>query len=155
MRPPDPISSAGFNEREPMARDPRYDVLFEPVKIGPVTTRNRFYQVPHCNGMGFRDATALATMRAIKAEGGWGVVCTEQVEIHPTGDIAPFIELRNWDEQDVPMLARVADAVHAHGALAGLQLAHNGMNSSNLYSREIPFGPADLPVFSLFNDPVQ
>jgi dimethylamine/trimethylamine dehydrogenase len=136
-------------------RDPRYDVLFEPVRIGPVTAKNRFYQVPHCNGMGYRDATALATMRAVKAEGGWAVVCTEQVEIHPSGDIAPFIELRNWDESDVAMLARIADATHAHGALAGLQLAHNGMNAPNLYSREIPMGPADLPVFSIFNDPVQ
>ena len=36
-------------------RDPRYDVLFEPVKIGPVTAKNRFYQVPHCNGGGYRD----------------------------------------------------------------------------------------------------
>ncbi len=138
-----------------MARDPRYDILFEPVKIGPVTTRNRFYQVPHCNGMGYRDPTALATMRAIKAEGGWGVVCTEQVEIHPTGDISPFIELRNWSDQDVPALARMADAIHSHDALAGLQLAHNGMNAPNLYSREIPFGPADLPVFSIYDDPVQ
>ena len=77
-----------------MTRDPRYDILFEPVKIGPVTTKNRFFQVPHCNGMGYRDPTAQAAMRAIKAEGGWGVVCTEQVEIHPTGDIGPFIELR-------------------------------------------------------------
>ncbi|CCB67171.1 MULTISPECIES: FAD-dependent oxidoreductase [unclassified Hyphomicrobium] len=136
-------------------RDPRYDILFEPVKIGPVTTKNRFYQVPHCNGMGYRDPTALATMRAIKAEGGWGVVCTEQVEIHPTGDIAPFIELRNWDDQDVPMLSRIADAIHSGDALAGLQLAHNGMNSPNQYSREIPFGPVDLPVFSIYNDPVQ
>ena len=25
-------------------RDPRYDILFEPVQIGPVTARNRFYQ---------------------------------------------------------------------------------------------------------------
>jgi dimethylamine/trimethylamine dehydrogenase len=138
-----------------MGRDPRYDILFEPVRIGPVTTKNRFYQVPHCNGMGYRDATALATMRAIKAEGGWGVVCTEQVEIHPTGDIAPFIELRNWDDQDVPILTRIAEAIHAKGALAGIQLAHNGMNAPNLYSREIPLGPADLPVFSIFNDPVQ
>ena len=138
-----------------MTRNPRYDVLFEPVRIGPVTTRNRFYQVPHCNGMGYRDPTALAAMRAVKAEGGWGVVCTEQVEIHPTGDIAPFIELRNWSDQDIPALARMADAVHAHGSLAGLQLAHNGMNSPNLYSREIPFGPADLPVLSIFDDPVQ
>ena len=29
-----------------MTRDPRYDVLFEPVSIGPVTAPNRFYQVP-------------------------------------------------------------------------------------------------------------
>ena len=33
-------------------RDPRYDILFEPLKIGPVTAPNRFYQVPHCTGMG-------------------------------------------------------------------------------------------------------
>ena len=34
------------------ARDPRYDVLFEPVQLGPVRAKNRFVQVPHCNGMG-------------------------------------------------------------------------------------------------------
>ncbi len=138
-----------------MARDPRYDVLFEPVKIGPVTAKNRFYQVPHCNGMGYRDATALAAMRAVKAEGGWAVVCSEQAEIHPSAEIAPFIELRIWDDQDIPMLARIADAVHAHDALAGLQLCHNGMNAPNAYSREIPLGPADLPVATFANDPVQ
>ena len=85
-----------------MPRDPRYDILFEPVRIGPVTAKNRFYQVPHCNGMGYRDATSLAMMRAVKAEGGWAVVCTEQTEIHPSADISPFIELRIWDDQDMP-----------------------------------------------------
>ncbi len=34
-------------------RDPRYDILFEPLRIGPVTAKNRFYQVPHCTGMGW------------------------------------------------------------------------------------------------------
>jgi dimethylamine/trimethylamine dehydrogenase len=52
-----------------------YDVLFEPVAIGPVVARNRFFQVPHCNGMGYRDPSAEAAMRAVKAEGGWAVVC--------------------------------------------------------------------------------
>jgi dimethylamine/trimethylamine dehydrogenase len=155
MRPPDPISGAGFNEREPMARDPRYDVLFEPVKIGPLTTKNRFYQVPHCNGMGYRDVTALATMRGIKAEGGWGVVCTEQVEIHPTSEITPFIELRLWDDRDIPGLARTSEAIHRHGALAGIELAYNGMNGSNFYTREVPMGPAHLPIATFFNDPLQ
>ena len=123
-----------------------YDILFEPVKIGPHTTKNRFYQVPHCNGMGYRDPSAQAAMRRIKAEGGWGVVCTEQVEIHASSDITPFIELRVWDERDLPVLARIADAIHEGGALAGIELAHNGMNAPNLYSREIPLGPSHLPV---------
>ena len=45
-----------------MSRDPRYDILFEPVKIGPVTARNRFYQVPHCTGMGWQRPRTLAAM---------------------------------------------------------------------------------------------
>lgn len=138
-----------------MTRDPRFDILFEPVRIGPVTARNRFYQVPHCNGMGYRDPTALATMRGIKAEGGWAVVCTEQVEIHHTSEITPFIELRLWDDRDIPALRRMADAVHAHGALAGIELCYNGMNGSNLYTREVPMGPAHLPVATFTYDPVQ
>src|SRR5256885_5106664 len=89
-----------------MTRDPRYDILFEPIRIGPVTARNRFYQVPHCNGMGYRDVSALAAMRAMKAEGGWAVVCTEMVEIHHASDVAPYVELRNWDDRDIPALAR-------------------------------------------------
>jgi dimethylamine/trimethylamine dehydrogenase len=136
-------------------RDPRYDILFEPVRIGPVTAKNRFYQVPQCNGMGYRDPTAHATMRGIKAEGGWGVVCTEQAEIHHTSEITPFIEQRIWDDQDVPALQRTVQAIHAHGALAGIELAYNGMNGSNLYTREVPMGPAHLPVATFSNDPYQ
>jgi dimethylamine/trimethylamine dehydrogenase len=138
-----------------VSRDPRYDVLFEPVRIGPVTAKNRFYQVPHCNGMGYRDVTALATMRGIKAEGGWAVVCTEQVEIHASSEITPFIELRLWDDCDIPGLARMTEAIHRHGALAGIELAYNGMNGPNLYSREVPMGPAHLPIATFTADPVQ
>ncbi|MDE1882910.1 MAG: FAD-dependent oxidoreductase [Rhodospirillales bacterium] len=138
-----------------MARHPSHDILFEPVKIGPVTARNRFYQVPHCNGMGYRDPSALAEMRGIKAEGGWAVVCTEQVEMHYSSDITPFIELRLWDDRDIPSLAKMADKIHAHGSLAGIELAYNGMNGSNLYSREVPMGPASLPVATFTYDPVQ
>ena len=138
-----------------MPRDSRYDILFEPVQIGPVTARNRFYQVPHCNGMGYRDPTALAEMRGIKAEGGWAVVCTEQVEFHYSSDITPFIELRLWDDRDIPLLARMADRIHEHGSLAGLELAYNGLNGPNFYSRETPMAPTGLPVATFTYDPVQ
>lgn len=138
-----------------MSRDPLHDILFEPVKIGPVTARNRFYQVPHCNGMGYRDPSALAEMRGVKAEGGWAVVCTEQVELHYSSDITPFIELRLWDDRDIPSLARMADKIHEHGALAGIELAYNGLNGPNLYSREVPMAPAPLPIATFTCDPVQ
>ncbi|MCE2521609.1 MAG: FAD-dependent oxidoreductase [Rhodobacteraceae bacterium] len=133
----------------------RYAILFEPVRIGPVTAKNRFYQVPHCNGMGYRDPSAVAQMRGVKAEGGWAVVCTEQVEIHPTSDINPFIELRLWDDRDIPMLAKMADRIHEHNALAGIELAYNGLNGPNLYGREVPMAPTALPVASFTYDPVQ
>jgi dimethylamine/trimethylamine dehydrogenase len=132
-----------------------YDILFEPVAIGPLVAKNRFFQVPHCNGMGYRDPSAEAAMRKVKAEGGWAVVSTEQVEIHPTSDITPFIELRIWDDKDLPALARIADAIHEGGALAGIELCHNGLNAPNLYSRETPLAPHHLPVTSYGHDPVQ
>jgi dimethylamine/trimethylamine dehydrogenase len=135
-------------------RDPRYDVLFEPVRIGPLTAKNRFYQVPHCNGGGYRDPSAAAEMRGIKAEGGWGVIFTEQTEMHHTSEITPFIELRLWDDDDLPMLARMSDRMKTHGALAGIQLAYSGINGPNLYTREVPLAPTALPIRTFTADPV-
>lgn len=134
-------------------RDPRYDILFEPVRIGPLTTRNRFWQVPHCSGMGYRYPNAEARMRGIKAEGGWGVISTQEVEIHPTSDIAPANEGRLWSAQDIPALSRVTGAIHEHGSLAAIQLVHNGHHVPNRYSRMIPLAPS--PAVYDGNDPIQ
>jgi len=136
-----------------MARDPRYDILFEPVKIGPVIAKNRFYQVPHCNGMGHRNPSSMAAMRGIKAEGGWAVVCTEECEIHPSTDVSPHAEERLWDDADIPHLARMTDAVHSHGGLAGIELVHQGHETTNRYSREVPMGVSNL--IGADYDPVQ
>ncbi|MGI9372588.1 MAG: FAD-dependent oxidoreductase [Hyphomicrobiales bacterium] len=128
--------------------------MFEPVAIGPLTAKNRFYQVPHCNGGGYRDPSAAAEMRKIKAEGGWGVVFTEQCEMHHTSEITPYIELRLWDDADIPMIAKMARNIKEHGALAGIQLAYSGINGPNLYTREVPLAPTALPIRTFTNDPV-
>ena len=78
--------------------DDRFEILFQSVQIGPVIPPNRFYQAPHCNGFGYHMPRALAAMRSTKAEGGWGVVCTEEVEIHPSCDLSPYIEGRLWSD---------------------------------------------------------
>ena len=79
-------------------------------------------------------------MSAMKAEGGWGVVCTEEVEIHHSTDLSPFVEGRLWEDADIPALALLADSIHKHGSLAGIELAYNSFEASNLYSRTPAFG---------------
>ena len=136
-----------------MSRDPRYDILFEPLQIGPVKAKNRFFQVPHCNGMGWTQPQALAMLRGVKAEGGWAVVSTEEVEIHPTSDCEPFHEGRLWSDADIPALAAMADAVHEHDALSAIELVHHGASCANWGTREVPIAPSHRPI--IYYGPVQ
>ena len=130
-----------------MTRDSRYDILFEPVKIGPVTSRNRFYQVPHCCGMGTQYTETQAAMRGAKAEGGWGVVCTEECMFHMTSETGSYPDPVLFEDRDIAAMAMIAEAVKKHGSLAGVELAHHGMSADNLYSRMAPLGPSSRPQF--------
>jgi dimethylamine/trimethylamine dehydrogenase len=127
-----------------MGRNPRFDILFEPVRIGPVTARNRFYAVPHASGMTNRMPRMRAGFRGMKAEGGWGVVCTGYVSIHPSTDDSPLPYATLWDENDIRSHALMTDAVHAHGALAGIELWHGGGSVSNKTSRLPPLSPSGV-----------
>lgn len=133
-----------------------YDILFETVRIGPVVAPNRFYQVPHCNGFGHRMPQGMAAMRGMKAEGGWGVVCTEEVEIHHSSDLSPYFEGRLWDDGDIRALALMTEAVHKDGALAGIELSYNGYDAPNLYSRVPSLAPRSMGTIGGSGyDPVQ
>ena len=127
-----------------MARDPKYDVLFEPIDIGPKTLKNRFYQVPHCNGAGSRLPGSQAAFRGMKAEGGWAAVCTEACGINPEADFEPFTLASLWDEEDVANLRHMCDAAHKWDALAGVELWHSGAISSAMDSRAVPRGPTQF-----------
>ena len=127
-----------------MARHSRFDVLFEPVRIGPVTAPNRFYAVPHASGMTNTMPRMRAGFRETKAEGGWGVVCTGYVSVHPTSDDSPLPYATLWDDNDVRSHALMTDAVHAHGSLAGIELWHGGGSVSNKTSRFPPLSPSGL-----------
>ncbi len=72
-----------------MARDPKYDILFEPIQIGPKTLKNRFWQTSHCTGYGSERPGAQAGFRGMKAEGGWGAINTEACSIHQEADDYP------------------------------------------------------------------
>lgn len=128
----------------------RYDILFEPVKIGPKTARNRFFATAHSLGMGYSQPHATAALRAMKAEGGWAVVCTGVVEIDETTDMMGHQNDRLWDSDDVACHKIATDAIHSHGALAAIELAHLGLGARNLYSRVPTLGPGSLKCTSVY-----
>jgi len=109
-----------------MPRDPRHDILFEPLQIGPKTLPNRFWQVPQCTGSTAETPLQNALHRSVKAEGGWGAVFTELISVHPEADAAPLRQPTLWDEGDVRQLSLLAAAVHEHGSLAGIELGYSG-----------------------------
>lgn len=136
-----------------MPRNPHYDILFQPVRIGPVTAPNRFYQVPHASGMTNAAPRTRAAFRATKAEGGWGVVCTGACSIHPSSDDTPLPTTRLWDEADIRSHALMTEAVHRHGALAGVELWHGGGSVMNRASRTAPISPSGttwMPPYANF-----
>lgn len=121
-----------------ITRDARYDVLFEPVRIGPVTAPNRFYQVPHASGMTNALPRVRAAFRGTKAEGGWGVICTGVCSIDASSDDTPLPFATLWDRNDIRAHAMMTEAVHRHGALAGVELWHGGAAAMNRASRLPP-----------------
>ncbi len=128
-----------------MKRESRYDVLFEPVKIGPVTAPNRFYQVPHASGMTNALPRVRAGFREAKAEGGWGVICTGACSTDPSSDDSPLPFATMWDVNDIRAHAIMTEAVHRHGSLAGVELWHGGAAVMNRTSRIPPLSPSGIP----------
>jgi dimethylamine/trimethylamine dehydrogenase len=124
----------------------RYSCLFEPVRIGPVTAPNRFYATPHTDGMSRAYARGQAKFREVKAEGGWGVVATQEVVFDPKSDCTPDPDMVLYDDTDVITHRRIADSIHAHGALAATELVHLGLFASCRWSRETPIGPSHRPM---------
>jgi len=118
-----------------VSRNSRYDILFEPVRIGPVTAANRFYCTPHALGTGQQMPHTRAAMREVRAEGGWGVVNTGYCSIHPSSDDAPLPYCRLWNDEDIKVHELMVDAVHRHGALAGVELWHGGSGTGNRLTR--------------------
>jgi dimethylamine/trimethylamine dehydrogenase len=127
-----------------MPRDPRHDILFEPVEIGPKTLRNRFYQVPHCTGFGIGKPYSQAHHRAMKAEGGWAAVCTEYAAVSLDSDEAPYAHIRVWDEGDRAHIGLMAEQAHVAGALAGIELFHSGAHGHNADSHLPTLAPSQI-----------
>jgi 2,4-dienoyl-CoA reductase-like NADH-dependent reductase (Old Yellow Enzyme family) len=119
--------------------------LFTPVRIGPVTVKNRVWVSPMCQySVTARDGRAepwhLAHYGALAA-GGAGLVTVEATGVLPNGRITPW-DLGLWDDSQVEPLAAVAEFIKRQGAVAAIQLGHGGRKAS---TQQMWLGSAHVP----------
>ncbi len=105
--------------------------LLDPLSIRSVTFPNRIFVSPMCEYSsedGFANDWHLVHLGS-RAVGGAGLVFTEATAVTPGGRISPQ-DLGIWKDEHVEMLARIVRFIHAHGSVAGIQLAHAGRKAS-------------------------
>jgi 2,4-dienoyl-CoA reductase-like NADH-dependent reductase (Old Yellow Enzyme family) len=105
--------------------------LFTPLALRSVTLRNRIGVSPMCQYSAEDGRVGdwhLAHLGA-RAVGGAGLVIAEATAVSPEGRITPGCA-GLWSDAQIEPWARVARFVEAHGAVAGIQLAHAGRKAS-------------------------
>ncbi len=106
-------------------------LLFTPMTLRGVEVRNRLWVSP----MGINSATDGVpndwhhVHLAGFATGGAGLVFTEATAILPEGRIAPR-DAGLWTDQQRDAWTPIVDAIHARGAVAGVQLNYSGRKGS-------------------------
>ncbi|WP_170763825.1 FAD-dependent oxidoreductase [Ruegeria lacuscaerulensis] len=126
--------------------DGQYDILFEPLRIGPVTAPNRFVMMPYATGHSHLMPNGAIGIREMRAEGGWGIIGMQLSEIDPTSDLSGLPYERLWDDGDVKVHAKSVERIHSHGALASIELAHTGIRSRGIENGYPVMGPSSLPT---------
>lgn len=106
-------------------------VLLSPFTMRELTLRNRIGVSPMCQYSsidGFANDWHMVHLGGL-ATGGSSLVIAEATAVVPEGRISPW-DLGIWSDAHVPMLRHITDFIHAHGAIAGIQLAHAGRKAS-------------------------
>jgi 2,4-dienoyl-CoA reductase-like NADH-dependent reductase (Old Yellow Enzyme family) len=130
-----------------------YPRLFEPLRIGPVASRNRIAfgahftmfaeGSPEFGEPGYYGAR-IGRYLAERARGGAGVVIMGQTQVHPTTAYQMNNNAVAWREESIPHFEAVSRAVREHGALPFVQLAHNGGVNDGRYSKLPVLAPSHV-----------
>jgi 2,4-dienoyl-CoA reductase-like NADH-dependent reductase (Old Yellow Enzyme family) len=105
--------------------------LFTPLKVRAITLRNRIAVSPMCQYSaedGFAGDWHLVHLGS-RAVGGASLVLMEATAVEPRGRISPA-DTGIWKDEHIDPLSRIARFLRAHGAAAGIQLAHAGRKAS-------------------------
>ena len=142
--------------RMPDAARTPFPRLFEAIRIGPLTAPNRVVLGSHFTLYGDPNPSwgepgyygaRYARYLADRARGGAGIIIAGQAHVHKTSAHQMLNNTASWEREAIPGLRLVAAAIREHGALALLQISHNGAAAgSNNWSKLPLLSPSGLAV---------
>ncbi|MCL5734358.1 MAG: hypothetical protein M1274_02020, partial [Actinobacteria bacterium] len=109
----------------------QFKYLFTPIKIGPITVRNRIMSTPHGTGYGrkFSATDQTAFYHAERAKGGCGLIGVEGAKAVPeTQSLQAESQPPAYSEDCIPGFRKVTDMVHEYGTTIVLQLMNYGVS---------------------------
>ncbi|PWW67179.1 oxidoreductase [Actinokineospora spheciospongiae] len=123
-----------------------YPTLFSPLRIGPLTAKNRVWMTAHSTQLvkdhNFTDEHVH--YYAERARGGVGVITMEAMAVHPTTQ--PYKgKIFAFDPAVVPNYEKLAAAVHEHDTLLLAQPWHRGRETSGTVNRLPVWAPSSVP----------
>lgn len=130
----------------PDAGAARYPTLLSPLRIGPKVARNRSWMSAHATLLVkdnlFTDAHIAYYEE--RARHGVAVITMEAMAVHETS--LPYRgKALAFDPRMVPQFRKIADAVHAHGALLLAQPWHRGRETNSVASGVPVWAPSAVP----------
>lgn len=126
-----------------------YHRLFQPLKIGSREIRNRLIFGSHTTNLGRHNLLSQrhADYYAARAEGGAGMIVLEEHIVHPS-DLPYEYALLGFLPETQAAIANIAQRIHAHDALAIVQLTHNGQQSTSDHHQHEIWAPSPVPDVS-------
>lgn len=106
----------------------KFKAMFEPIKIGPMTVKNRFVVPPMGNNFANTDGTMSEQSAAYyreRAKGGFGLITIEATVVHKGAKGGPRKPCL-YDDSTIESFRKVVDACHEEGAKVSVQLQNAG-----------------------------
>lgn len=123
------------------------DALLSPITLKNIEIPNRVVLPPMGTGLCNKDSTVNQALLAYikrQACGGAGLLISEITAVHSSGLVSPR-QVGAWDDKFIPGLSALAEAMHAGGGKAAMQLHHAGRESFYMLKKGKAVGPSALP----------
>ena len=112
---------------------PKYPHLFSPIRLGPVTARNRVLQTAHVKlfTRDGHDSLRNVAYQVERARGGAGLLITGNRLIHPTSTTGMPRFAYQYLKGALEIDKKMTSGVHEHGGLIFTQLNHFGLQATS------------------------